>query len=67
MSTLDLARPAAMPIKKASEYFGYTEKACRNRIQTGVWVLGKHYTKPSNGPIHLVLSEIENWQLDNGR
>jgi hypothetical protein len=67
MSTLDLPKKVALPIKDGAPYFGLTEKACRVKISTGVWVEGKHYTRPKGGVIQLVISEIQNWQLGNGR
>lgn len=49
-------------IKKYAELSGYTEKAIRGKIDTGVWVQGIHYYKSPDKHIIINIQEVEKWQ-----
>ncbi len=40
---------------------GYTEKACRRKMEQGVWVEGIHYRKAPDGNLLMNLEEFEKW------
>ena len=41
---------------------GYTEKALRDKISTGVWVEGLHYYRAPDRHILINVKEVEKWQ-----
>ena len=40
---------------------GYSEKACRRKMEQGIWVEGIHYRKAPDGNILMNLKEYEKW------
>jgi hypothetical protein len=40
---------------------GYSDKAIRRKIETGVWLQGKHYRKAPDGRITMNLQEYYDW------
>ena len=40
---------------------GYSEKAVRRKIETGVWLQGKHFRKAPDGHIVLSMKEYYKW------
>lgn len=49
-------------LKKYAEMSGYTEKALRGKIDTGVWVQGLHYFRAPDRHIIINIQEVEKWQ-----
>jgi hypothetical protein len=66
MSASSVAAPVALQVKYAllplfAAITGYTVKACQRKIETGVWLEGKHYRRSPDGRIHMNLQEYEAW------
>ncbi len=40
---------------------GYTDKAVRRKIETGVWTEGRHYRRAPDGHITMNLQEYYKW------
>jgi hypothetical protein len=40
---------------------GYSDKAVRRKIETGVWLQGKHYRKAPDGHVTMNLQEYYKW------
>lgn len=40
---------------------GYTDKAVRNKILTGVWLMGREYIKAPDGTIHMEMEAYQKW------
>lgn len=64
------APSAAVPVALHVKYLllplfsaitGYSVKACQRKIETGVWLEGKHYVRAPDGRIHMNLAEYEKW------
>ena len=49
-------------LKRYAELSGYTEKALRDKISTGVWVEGLHYYRAPDRHILINVKEVEKWQ-----
>jgi hypothetical protein len=49
-------------IKKFCEMSGYTDKAVRCKIQTGVWIERQHWRRAPDGHILIDVEAIEKWQ-----
>ena len=48
-------------IKKFSQDSGYTENAIRGMIKRGVWLIDKHFKRPTPSRILLNVEAIERW------
>lgn len=48
-------------IEKFSEETGYTPKAIRRKIETGVFVEGVHYRRAPDGRILVCMEAFEAW------
>lgn len=48
-------------IPKFCELSGYTEKAVRRKMESGVWAEGKHWKKAPDGRILINIPAIEHW------
>jgi hypothetical protein len=48
-------------IKLAAEKTGYTEKAIRNKIQCGIWLMNVIWRKAPDGCIFINLEAVEKW------
>lgn len=48
-------------IPKFCEFTGYTEKAVREKIRTGVWAEGLQYRRAEDGHILIDLQGYEKW------
>jgi hypothetical protein len=48
-------------IPRFCEDTGYTEKAVREKIRTGVWAEGIHYRRAPDGHILIDLEGYEKW------
>ena len=46
-------------LKRYAELSGYTEKALRDKISTGVWVEGLHYYRAPDRHILINVKEVE--------
>ena len=46
---------------------GYSEKACRRKIEDGVWVEGKHYRRAPDGRIHIDMPAYYDWVAGKDR
>lgn len=40
---------------------GYSEKAIRCKINTGVWIEGKEYRRAPDGRIHVDMEGVQKW------
>ncbi len=40
---------------------GYSDKACRRKMEQGVWVEGIHYRRAPDGNLMMNLTEYERW------
>lgn len=49
-------------LKKYADLSGYTEKALRCKIDTGVWAEGIHYFRAPDNRIIINIQEVEKWQ-----
>ena len=49
-------------LKRYAELSGYTEKALRDKISTGVWIEGLHYYRAPDHHILINVKEVEKWQ-----
>lgn len=45
-------------ISLATEIFGYTEEAIRNKIKKGVWIKGVHWRKAPDNRIFIHVGEV---------
>lgn len=54
-------------IKVYAEKTGYTEKAIRDKINTGVWLEGVHYYRSPDRHIVINIPEVEKWQRNERR
>ncbi|EGQ76502.1 MULTISPECIES: hypothetical protein [Neisseria] len=52
-------------LKRYAELSGYTEKALRDKISTGVWVEGLHYYRAPDRHILINVKEVENGNETN--
>lgn len=48
-------------VVKFCDMTGYTDKAVRRKIQSGVWVEGLHYRKSPDGHIQIDFEAYEKW------
>ena len=48
-------------INKMAELSGYTHKALEKKIETGVFLQGRHYLKSPDGRIQFIISAVESW------
>lgn len=48
-------------IERFCEMTGYTEKAARRKIESGVWRRGHEYRKSPDGRIHIDMQGYEKW------
>lgn len=46
---------------------GYTEKAVRRKIETGVWVNGRHFRRAPDGHIVMSLKEFYKWVVNHNQ
>lgn len=53
--------PRYLRIEKFSAETGYTEKAIRRKIETGVFVEGVHYRRAPDGRILVSMEAFERW------
>ncbi|GMQ52019.1 hypothetical protein LST1_23100 [Neisseria elongata] len=49
-------------MKRYAKLSGYTEKALRDKISTGVWIEGCHYYRAPDRHILINVKEVEKWQ-----
>lgn len=52
-------------LKRYAELSGYTEKALRDKISTGVWIEGCHYYRAPDRHILINVKEVENGNETN--
>ena len=50
-----------MVLAKASEVIGYSQKAIRRKIETGVWMEGYEYIRAPDGRILIDIAGFEKW------
>jgi len=48
-------------IQKFSEMTGYTDKAVRRKIESGVWIEGVHYRRSPDGRIQIDMDAYQRW------
>lgn len=48
-------------IRLAATLTGYTEKAIRRKIETGVWIEGQHYKRAPDNNILIDMEEYDKW------
>jgi hypothetical protein len=48
-------------IEQASVMIGLTPKACRKKIECGVWLEGREYRRGPDGRIYVSISGFKNW------
>lgn len=59
MTTVALARYVTIALAAAS--YGWTEKAIRRRMESGVWLENVHWRKTPNGGIVIDTKAVNQW------
>jgi hypothetical protein len=53
-------------LSQAPRVTGYTVKAIRRKLESGVWVLGREVIKAPDGRLHLCIAAYRDW-VERGR
>jgi len=64
LEPLDRVMVAPAPyvtIEQASVMIGLTPKACRKKIECGIWLEGREYRRGPDGRIYVSITGFKNW------